>query len=207
MSVCSPHGMTRPDNDAGGSVERIPDAQAEVQQFGPADPGMGQRFFVGEVIGKKVVIVVVAVVAVHPNSRSLKRKPVRKKITELRFGIAALRSDVSHPLGKPECIAPLNKRLWQDRIQAAPQIYAGAILAEIDSGGSMCQSRIMVARYGGLKERCYLQRTLIQAVAHVETEVLQRSMNASVVQRDRGFGPSADRRMSVATHVLPTDVG
>src|SRR6266481_5368652 len=71
----------------------------------------------------------------------------------------------------------------------------------------MRQGRVGVAWYGGLKERYNLQRTLTQAVAHVKTEVLQRSMKASVVQRDRRFGPPADQRMSVATHVLPHDVG
>lgn len=206
MSVCSPDRMAHAHDDARGIVERISDVGAEVQQLGPADPVMIQPLFVGEVVGKKVVIVVVAVMTVCQNRRSLKRKPAREKVTELKFGVAAFGSNVRHFLRESKRIAPLDKCLWQDRIQAAPEIHANAILAEIDSDGGMRQGRVVVAWYGGLKERYYLQRSLTQAVAHVETEVLQRSMKASVVQRDRRFGPSADQRMSVATHVLPADV-
>src|SRR4029453_5849580 len=115
MSVCSPDRVAHPDDHAGGPVERIPDVGAEVQQLSPADPVMVQPLFVGEVVGKKVVIVVVAVMTVRPNRRPLKRKPAREKVTKLKFGVAAFGSNVRHLLRKSKRIAPLNKGFWQDR--------------------------------------------------------------------------------------------
>ena len=61
MSVGSPDRVAHSDDDARGSVERIPDVGAEVQQLSPADPVMIQPFFIGKVIGKKIVIVLIAV--------------------------------------------------------------------------------------------------------------------------------------------------
>src|SRR5262249_52109630 len=148
-----------------------------------------------------------AVMAVRPNGRSLKGEPAREKVTELKLGVASLGSNVRHLLRESERVAPLDKCLWQDRIQAAPQIDANTILAHVDSDGSMPQSRIVVARYDDLKEWRHVHSTLVQPVAHVEVEVLQESMKAAVVQRDRRFGLSADQRMSVGTHIFPADVG
>ena len=127
------------------SVERVPDVPAEVQQLGAADPVMVHPLLVGEVVGKKVVIVLIAVMAVRPNHRSLNRKPAREKVTELKFGVAAFQSNVRDLLRKSKRITPLHKCLWQDRIQAAPEIYAYAMLTEICSDGGMRQGLIAVA--------------------------------------------------------------
>src|SRR5258707_15883510 len=113
MIVCSPDRVAPPDDDVRGFVERIPDADAEVQQLGTTDPVMVQPLFVGEVVGKKVVIVVVAVMTVRPNCRSLKRKPAREKVTKLKFGVGAFGSNVRHLLRESKRIAPLDKCLWQ----------------------------------------------------------------------------------------------
>ena len=163
MSVCSPDRVAHPDDHAGGPVERIPDVGAEVQQLGSADPVMVQPLFVGEVIGEKVVIVEVAVMTVRQNRRSLKREPAREKVTELKFGVAAFDSNLRHLLRKSKRIATLDKCLWQDRIQAAPEIHAGAILTDVESNSGVPEGRIVVGWNGGLKKRYYLQRTLTQA--------------------------------------------
>src|SRR4029077_10703248 len=98
MSVCSPDRVAHPDDDARGPVERIPDVGAEVQELGPADPVMVQPLLVGEVIGKKVVVVEIAVMTVGQDRRSLKREPAREKVAELKFGVAAFDSNLRHLL-------------------------------------------------------------------------------------------------------------
>src|SRR4051794_21811053 len=164
---------------------------------------MVHPFLVRQIVGKEVVVVVVAVVAVRRDRRHLNRKTPGKKVTDLNLSVAALRSNVRHLLREAKRIPPLDKRLWQDRIQAAPKIHAKAILPQIEADGRMPERRVVMTRYVGLKERYDLHRTLCETVAHVKAEVLKISIKAAVIQRDRRFRPSANESVSVRTDILP----
>src|SRR5205085_12424092 len=133
--------------------------------------------------------------------------PAREKVTELKFAVADLGSNIQELLRKAEGIASLEKGFGQDRIQAAPQAHAHAILAAIGPDHGVPKDRIRVGWYVSQKERRHLERTPAQAVAHVDTEILQGSMIRSVVQRSYCRGVSTNVLMRGPTHVFPGNVG
>src|ERR1019366_430855 len=185
----------------GFSSDPVTRRASDVQKVQAADPIVIRVLLVRQIVGEQSVDKIDSVVTVSPYRRTLKGQAAAENITELKFSVAAFRSNAGNLLGHAECVSALDISFRQPRIQLPPEVHADTIFPLVGTDGCMAQCRIAAARNTGLEERRDHKLFPAQVVANVESEVLKTSVIASIIELNHRPRLAANQQMRLCAAV------